>query len=71
MQSNASSSTDMSLVNTLSNPLGEFDFASFGAEVVSLPNEILDTNFHSASGLSDWYYNNQQMMNLLDEDVMF
>ncbi|KAI1414111.1 hypothetical protein F5Y13DRAFT_179093 [Hypoxylon sp. FL1857] len=43
------------------NSLDQFDFVQFEADIGNSQN----------SGLSDWYYGNQQIMNLLDEDVMF
>ncbi|KAI0881294.1 uncharacterized protein GGS22DRAFT_192382 [Annulohypoxylon maeteangense] len=65
------SSADMSITNALSDPLGEFDFTSFGMEVGVVSNETIETIVPQTFELGDWYYGNQQMMSLLDEDVMF
>jgi len=53
-------------------PWSVFDFASFGAEASS--NGANGTELEPgilSYGLSDWFYGNQQLMNLLDDDVMF
>ncbi|KAI0428421.1 fungal-specific transcription factor domain-containing protein [Xylaria sp. FL1042] len=51
-------------------PWSVFDFASFGNEGDdgSIGSE-LDHNL--SQGLSHWFYGNQQLMGLLDDDVMF
>ncbi|KAI1105790.1 hypothetical protein F4804DRAFT_340971 [Jackrogersella minutella] len=70
IESNASaSSLDMSLANAPSASLAEFDFTPFGIETGTVPNETLEVS--ETVALGEWYYNNQQLMSLLDEDVMF
>ncbi|KAI0514846.1 fungal-specific transcription factor domain-containing protein [Xylaria bambusicola] len=58
--------TDMSFVD----PWGVFDFASLGMEANNgADNSGLDSNLNG--DLSLWFYGNQQLMGLLDDDVMF
>ncbi|OTA87219.1 hypothetical protein M434DRAFT_24015 [Hypoxylon sp. CO27-5] len=63
---NTSLPIDPTLTQDLPDPLGQFDFAHFGAE-----NGNIQAGDARGFELSDWYYSNQQIMNLLDEDVMF
>ncbi|KAI0149689.1 hypothetical protein F4776DRAFT_174560 [Hypoxylon sp. NC0597] len=63
---NTSLPPDPTLIENLPDTLGQFDFAHFGAETGNT-----DGGDVRGFGLSDWYYSNQQIMNLLDEDVMF
>lgn len=65
--SNATSSltADPTLLYNLPDSLGELDF---GMEVGT---GILDVGGVQGSELSDWYYGNQQIMSLLDENAMF
>lgn len=62
---------DPTSTHNLPDSFGEFDFTPFGTEAGAAPNETLEAGSPQTYGLSDWYYSNQQMMSLLDEDVMF
>ncbi|KAI1459923.1 hypothetical protein F4805DRAFT_465878 [Annulohypoxylon moriforme] len=65
------SSTDVTVPNAQSDPLGEFDFTSFGMEVGAVSNDTIERETSQTFELGNWYYGNQQMMSLLDEDVIF
>ena len=67
----SSSSADQTLTHNLPDSVGEFDFAHFGMEAGAAANETLEAGGPQAYRLSDWYYGNQQIMSLLDEDIMF
>ncbi|KAI0468679.1 fungal-specific transcription factor domain-containing protein [Xylaria cf. heliscus] len=58
--------TDMGVVD----PWSVFDFAAFGNEA-SAGAENSDLSQPLSHGLSHWFYGNQQLMGLLDDDVMF
>ena len=62
---------DPTLTHNLPNSLDEFDFADFEIRTEAAANETLQAGDPQTYGLSDWYYSNQQMMSLLDDDVMF
>ena len=62
---------DPTLTRNLPDSLGEFDVAHYQMDPCSRDNEALEAFEGQSYGLSDWYYGNQQMMSLLDEDVMF
>jgi hypothetical protein len=51
----------------------EFDFARYGMEAGAIANDSLEAELDGTqtSELSDWYYGNQQLMNLLAEEAMF
>lgn len=51
-------------------PWSVFDFASFGNEA---SNGVDGSDFSQSlsHGLSHWFYGNQQLMGLLDDDVIF
>ncbi|KAI8623862.1 hypothetical protein F5Y19DRAFT_491852 [Xylariaceae sp. FL1651] len=51
-------------------PWSVFDFASLGTEMNSGPNDT-ELGIFPPHGLSEWFYGNQQLMGLLDDDVMF
>jgi hypothetical protein len=51
-------------------PWSVFDFAAFGPET-SNGVDGSETGALFSHGLSDWFYGNQQLMSLLDDDVMF
>ncbi|KAI8953772.1 fungal-specific transcription factor domain-containing protein [Xylaria longipes] len=57
---------DMGMID----PWSVFDFASFGNDT-SNGVDISDLNQPPSHGLSHWFYGNQQLMGLLDDDVMF
>ncbi|KAI1312331.1 fungal-specific transcription factor domain-containing protein [Xylaria venustula] len=57
-------------MNPTENPWGVFDFASFGNEAGGgLDGSGLDESL--TQDLSHWFYGNQQLMGLLDDDIMF
>lgn len=66
-----SSSSNATLTDDLSDSVGQFDFAQFGMDTGTVLNEVLEIPDSQTYGLSDWYYGNQQLMNLLDDDAMF
>jgi hypothetical protein len=50
--------------------LSDFDLSNLEMGTGSTANNALDVEDHEIDGLSDWYYSNQQIMNLMDEDVL-
>ena len=50
--------------------LEHIDFVE-GMETWAASAESLETGSPQSYGLSDWYYGNQQIMNLLDDDLIF
>lgn len=48
--------------------LAKFDFGQFGLEMETGVDETLDASENQSLDLSGWYYSNQQMMNLMDEE---
>ncbi|KAI1392962.1 uncharacterized protein F4822DRAFT_146949 [Hypoxylon trugodes] len=66
-----SSSTDATLVDNPSISLGQFDFGSIVPDAGMVEGGNLGIDDAQMYDLSDWYYSNQQIMNLLDEDLMF
>jgi hypothetical protein len=69
--SNPPASVDLTLVQNQPNSLGDFDFTQYGVEAGPASNQILEPGGPQTYDLSDWFYGNQQMMSLLDEDVTF
>ncbi|KAI0384226.1 hypothetical protein F5Y04DRAFT_238591 [Hypomontagnella monticulosa] len=63
-----SSPTD---VTDLPDSVGQFDFVQFGMDAGVTLDGALDIPDFQADELSDWYYGNQQLMNLLDDDARF
>ena len=59
------------MTHSLPDHAAEFDFAHFGIDTGAAANESFEASDAQTYGLSDWYYGNQQIMSLLDEDVMF
>jgi hypothetical protein len=51
-------------------PWSVFDFAAFGNEADN-GGDTSDPDHNLSHGLSHWFYGNQQLMGLLDDDVMF
>ncbi len=68
---NPSSVTDPSLDQNFISPADAFYFARFDMEAGTAVNESLLSRDSQADRLGDWYFGNQQLMSLLDEDVMF
>ncbi|KAF2493075.1 hypothetical protein BU16DRAFT_466133 [Lophium mytilinum] len=66
-----SSPVNPTLANNLMDPMDEFDFADYGIEIGATTAGGLEAGAPQPSGLGDWFYGNQQIMNLLDEDFMF
>ncbi len=64
------SSKNPAFIHDQTGPMGEFDFIDYGIEAGPAANEILQYDGAQPYGLSDWYYGNQQVMSLLDENVM-
>jgi len=64
-------STDLTVAISSEDALHEFDFTDFGVEEGATANETLEAGDPHMYGLSDWYYGNQQIMSLLDDDVVF
>lgn len=66
-----SSPMGLAVAHSLPDISGEFDFSHFETEAGAAANEPLEAGNLQTHGLSDWFYSNQQMMSLLDEDAMF
>jgi hypothetical protein len=49
----------------------EFELAHYGVDGEIVVGGILEADSTQIDRLSDWYYGNQQIMRLLDEDVLF
>ncbi len=64
------SAKNTAFVHDQTGSMGEFDFINYGIEAGPAANEILQYSGSQSYGLSDWYYGNQQVMSLLDENVM-
>ena len=68
-----SSATDPSLgeIHNPLNSLDDFDFVDYGMDPDAALGRMLGVGNAQTNGLSEWYYANQQIMGLLDEDVHF
>jgi hypothetical protein len=53
------------------NGSSRFDFGYCGMQDGAVADEAIDTADPQTDGLSDWYYSNQQIMCLLDDNNMF
>lgn len=63
----SSAPADLTLTNDLHNPINEFDL-----EYSAVDSGVsASRNFSEGVALSDWYYGNQQIMNLFEEDEIF
>lgn len=47
------------------------DFVNFGMEAVAATTGTAEASGAHTGQLSDWYYGNQQIMSLLEDDIMF
>lgn len=59
---------DPSLTDHLPESFGGFDDGQAGLDAA---NETLGPDSYQIYGLSDWYYSNQQMMSLFEDDAIF
>ena len=66
-----SSASDATLVHNTTDSFREFELAHYGVDGEIVVGGILEADGTQIDGLSDWYYGNQQIMGLLDEDVLF
>ncbi|KAF2181556.1 hypothetical protein K469DRAFT_671308 [Zopfia rhizophila CBS 207.26] len=64
----ASSAADQALIQNLSQSSGVFDFAQYGMDTGATTGEGL---IAGGNELSEWYYENQQIMNLLNDNVLY
>ena len=62
--------TDLEWVHNLPDSLTEFDFAPYGMQAGAEMNGKSEASTSQVQGLSDWYYDNQQIMNVLDENMI-
>ncbi|KAE9369112.1 hypothetical protein N431DRAFT_485113 [Stipitochalara longipes BDJ] len=67
----SSSSSDTTLIHNTADSFSKFELAHYGIDGGVAANDILGVDGAQAYGLSGWYYGNQQIMGLLDEDVLF
>lgn len=63
--------TDRPLSEDLPNILNDLDLPNFGMNTGPIIDESLQLGGTSIQDPSAWYFENQQLMSLLDEDVMF
>ena len=62
---------ESTLIQPLPGSLSDFDLPYLEMETGGpTTNNALVVEDHQIDGLSDWYYSNQQIMNLMDEDVI-
>lgn len=67
----ASLVTNPVLPQSFPSAFGQLDFTQFDADAGGVANMASVPGGSQVYGLSNWLYENQQLMGLLDEDVMF
>jgi len=50
--------------------LNDFEFPHLGMETAPTANEVLNMEGLQTHSLTDWYYSNQQIMDLMYQDVI-
>lgn len=66
---NTSVSADPTLTKDLPESLNGFDLAQVGVEAVAAANKSSEPFDLQPYALSDWYYGNQHMMSLFEDDL--